>query len=210
MKTALALLSLILLTNAVKSEDMLYMGKYYKDVRFVFPAKGGKVIVETSSDGVVTVPWTALSTDFRRQNKERYEEALRALAETDVARAMGNDLLLKIKVSAWVKNITEVETDLSNYVGKFIWLAGEFEASTVYGSRYEYAQNTHFAFSIKDDKFNSAYVYLSRTAQEAAALRKIGLLDKKKTMLCLVQMLPHRVYSNDSSIHAELLFACPF
>ena len=206
MKTALLALVLFILNAPAQSEDVLYMGKYYRNVVLQLCAPQKKVIL-SSDDGIVAVSWITLSSDFRAAYKGKYEALLRADAEKEEALRAAKDPILQAKVKARVKSIKEVETNSVEFVGKLFWLSGEVDVSSNYGSRYDGAQNTHYAFRLRDD---GGWCYLYRHRIYGDELRKSILAGGGNAkMLCLVEILPYRTYSNDSTIYAEVLAAIP-
>ncbi len=216
--TAIAVVSIFVsLITPTWSEDVLYQAKYYRNVELVRAAPGNKVILRgattsnkfganTSANGIVTVPWLSLSVDFRRQHAAEYKELLKSEVEmAELIRAMA-DPAWKEKVKARIKSMKEVETNLPAFRDKLIWIEGELEVSSYYGSRYDGAQETHFAFKIEGNG-TRAYLYMSR--EFAEDVRKRALASGKVKVLCLVEIRTRRTYTNDSSIYAELYEARP-
>ncbi len=206
MKTALLALVLFILNAPAQSEDVLYMGKYYRNVTLQLCAPMKKVIL-SSDDGLITMSWSSLSSTFREANKEEYADLLRTDAEKEEALRAAKYPILQAKVKARVKSTKEVETNLLAFGGKLFWLSGEVDVSSSYGSRYDGAQNTHYAFRLSDDG-GLAYLYRHRIYGDELRKNVLAAGGKAK-LLCLVKILPYRTYSNDSTIYAEVLAAIP-
>lgn len=154
---------------------------------------------------------------FRRQNwptllaKELSEIKANALLTKERAERMGaeaekNALLEKQReaerTKAMLKTIREVESDQRAFIGKQFMLTGSFDISSFYHSGYSEAQNTHFAFELRQPG-KSALLYMPRASGEKVR-EKLVKHDGPFRATCVVTILANRLQEN-SGLHAELI-----
>lgn len=159
---------------------------------------GGKLFIKIN-EKTFEVPLERLN----QEDRQRIEEQFRA-AEKVAEIARLDTECEEIKTNT--KTILEVKTDQRSNVGKPFYLKGILKVSSQYmGGGYEKAENTHFAFFIRDDKGEFGQLYMKR--EDAGELRK-KLLDAGGSLkgLFKVEIKTSRFNPADSGIlNAELL-----
>jgi hypothetical protein len=191
-------LALLALALSAHAEDVLYMGRWYKNPQIVGVAPGNKVVIGFEGLAAATVPLYALSASYRQEHQEEYDQALKKAGEIQLA----TDPNGAAKIAERALTIKAVESDIAARKGRAIWVSGKLDVSSDYYGAYYDTKLTHSAFRITDGT-SVAYVYMPRETGMALT-QKINASGPIKGSF-LIEFSSKYFNKDLSSIFADLI-----
>lgn len=105
----------------------------------------------------------AAMMEARRKEKEAMAAAQAEQAE--------QEMLIR-KEQERIRPIIEIETDLSGFAGRIVSIQGAISLDTYFNYEYDELGHSHFCFKVRDEDYNTAYVYAPKSSEIGQSLRQ--------------------------------------